>query len=104
MLFAPLGGWRHVKGTDRRAAVDYAQVLKDLSDRILHKDRAIDIAKLLDPHVRRGHVMAGGLDGTVDALAQRSCWQVASALVGWPNAPVVLTSTADGPGASEAGL
>jgi len=32
MLFAPLEGWRHVKVTDQRAAVDYAQVLKDLSD------------------------------------------------------------------------
>ena len=31
MLFAPLEGWRHVKVTDRHAAVDYALVLKDLS-------------------------------------------------------------------------
>jgi hypothetical protein len=32
MLFAPLEGWRHVKVTDRHAAIDYARVLKDLSD------------------------------------------------------------------------
>jgi DDE superfamily endonuclease len=32
MLFAPLEGWRHVKVTDRRTAVDFAHVLKDLSD------------------------------------------------------------------------
>ena len=32
MLFAPLEGWRHVEVTGRRAAVDYARVLKDLSD------------------------------------------------------------------------
>ena len=32
MMFAPLEGWRHVKLTDRHAALDYAQVLKDLSD------------------------------------------------------------------------
>ena len=32
MMFAPLEGWRHVKVTDRRAAVDYADALKDLSD------------------------------------------------------------------------
>ena len=32
MLFAPLEGWRHVEVTDRHTAVDYAQVLKDLSD------------------------------------------------------------------------
>lgn len=32
MLFAPLEGWRHVKVTERRAAIDYAHVLRDLSD------------------------------------------------------------------------
>jgi hypothetical protein len=32
MMFAPLEGWRHVKVTDRHTAVDYAQVLKALSD------------------------------------------------------------------------
>ena len=32
MMFAPLEGWRHVKVTDRHTAVDYAQVVKELSD------------------------------------------------------------------------
>jgi DDE superfamily endonuclease len=32
MLFAPLEGWRHVKVTDRHTAVDYAHVLKELSE------------------------------------------------------------------------
>src|SRR5271157_528115 len=32
MMFAPLEGWRHVEVTDRHTAVDYAHVLKDLSD------------------------------------------------------------------------
>ena len=32
MMFAPLEGWRHVEVTDRRTAVDYAHVLKDLAD------------------------------------------------------------------------
>jgi hypothetical protein len=32
MLFAPLEGWRHVKVTERRTAIDYAHVLKDISD------------------------------------------------------------------------
>jgi hypothetical protein len=32
MMFAPLEGWRHVKVTDRRTAVDYAHALKDISD------------------------------------------------------------------------
>jgi len=32
MMFAPLEGWRHVKVTDHHTALDYAQVLKELSD------------------------------------------------------------------------
>jgi hypothetical protein len=32
MLFAPLEGWRHVEVTDRHTAVDFAHLLKDLSD------------------------------------------------------------------------
>ena len=32
MLFAPLEGWRHVEVTDRHTAVDYAEMLRDLSD------------------------------------------------------------------------
>ena len=43
MMYAPLEGWRHVKVTDRRAAVDCAHGLKDLADVALparRKDRA----------------------------------------------------------------
>ncbi len=32
MMFAPLEGWRHVAITDRHTAVDFAHILKDLSD------------------------------------------------------------------------
>jgi hypothetical protein len=32
MLFAPLEGWRHVKVTERRTAIDYAHILRELSD------------------------------------------------------------------------
>jgi len=32
MLFAPLEGWRHVEVTQTRKAVDYAHILKTLSD------------------------------------------------------------------------
>jgi len=32
MMCAPLEGWRRVKVTDRHTALDYAQVLKELSD------------------------------------------------------------------------
>ena len=32
MLFAPLEGWRHVEVTDRHTAMDYARLLRQLSD------------------------------------------------------------------------
>jgi hypothetical protein len=32
MLFAPLEGWRNVEVTDRHTALDYARLLKELSD------------------------------------------------------------------------
>ena len=41
MFFAPLEGWRHVKVTDRRTAVDYAHALKDLADKHLPKAKKI---------------------------------------------------------------
>lgn len=31
-VFAPLEGWRHVKVTDRRTAIDYAHLLKEIAD------------------------------------------------------------------------
>ncbi len=32
MLFAPLEGWRHAEVTERRTAIDYAKILRDLAD------------------------------------------------------------------------
>lgn len=46
MMFAPLEGWRHVKVTDRHTAIDYAQVLKDLSD--IHFPHAKSIVLVQD--------------------------------------------------------
>ena len=41
MFFAPLEGWRHIKVTDRRTAIDYAHALKDLADILFPKARKI---------------------------------------------------------------
>jgi len=46
MLFAPLEGWRHVKVTERHATIDYAHVLKDLSD--VHFPKAAKIVLVQD--------------------------------------------------------
>jgi hypothetical protein len=45
MLFAPLEGWRHVEVTDRRTAIDYANILKYLSDNLLPKARKIRLVQ-----------------------------------------------------------
>jgi hypothetical protein len=41
MLSAPLEGWRHVAIRDRRTAVDYAHILRDLADTHFPKARKI---------------------------------------------------------------
>jgi len=46
MLFAPIEGWRHVKVTERRTAIDYAHVLKELSD--VHFAKAEKIVLMQD--------------------------------------------------------
>jgi DDE superfamily endonuclease len=46
MLFAPLAGWRHVKVTDRRTIVDFAHVLRDLSE--VHFPEAEKIVLVMD--------------------------------------------------------
>ena len=46
MMFAPLEGWRHVKVTDRRTAIDYAYALKDLAD--VHFAQAATIVLVQD--------------------------------------------------------
>jgi DDE superfamily endonuclease len=45
MLFAPLEGWRHVEVTDRHTAIDYAKVLKDLSDTHFPKAKKITLVQ-----------------------------------------------------------
>ena len=51
MLFAPLEGWRHVEVTDRRTAVDYAHILKELIGHSLAGCRAIRLVQDdLDTH------------------------------------------------------
>jgi hypothetical protein len=46
MLFAPLEGWRHVEVTQRRTAVDYAKILRHLSD--IHFPKAKKIVLVQD--------------------------------------------------------
>ena len=53
MMFAPLEGWRHVEVTDRHTAIDYAQVLKDLSDtHFPHAKSIVLVQDNLNTHVK----------------------------------------------------
>ena len=53
MLFAPLEGWRHVEVTDRRTAVDYALILRDLSDVYFpHAPKIILVQDNLNTHAK----------------------------------------------------
>jgi hypothetical protein len=46
MMFEPLAGWRRVKVTERRTAVDFAKVLRELSD--VHYPDAKKIVLVMD--------------------------------------------------------
>ncbi len=46
MMFEPLAGWRHVKVTDTRKAIDFAYCLKDLVD--IHYPDAEKIVLVMD--------------------------------------------------------
>jgi hypothetical protein len=46
MLFAPLEGWRHVKVTDRRTKLDFAEVIRELVD--VHLPKADKIVLVMD--------------------------------------------------------
>lgn len=46
MFFEPLGGWRHVKVTDRRTKVDWAQCMQELVD--IHYPQAELIRVVMD--------------------------------------------------------
>jgi hypothetical protein len=51
MLFAPLEGWRHVEVTERRTAVDYANILRDLSDiHFPHAEKIVLVQDNLNTH------------------------------------------------------
>ncbi len=51
MMFAPLEGRRHIKVTERRTAIDYAHVLKNLSDiHYRHAEQIILVNDNLNTH------------------------------------------------------
>ena len=73
MMFAPLEGWRHVKVTDRHTAVDYAHVLKEISD--IYFGRRSDHVAAGQPEHPRQVVTLPSLPATeARRLVQRFEW------------------------------
>jgi hypothetical protein len=51
MLFEPLGGWRHVKVTDHRTKIDFAEVVRELVDVYYPKaDKIVLVMDNLNTH------------------------------------------------------
>jgi len=67
MFFAPLLGWRHVKVTDRRTAIDFAHCMRDLVD--VHFPDAPRITLVVDN--LNTHVLASLYKAFVPAEARR---------------------------------
>jgi DDE superfamily endonuclease len=67
MMFAPLEGWRHVKVTQSRTAIDYAHLLRDLSD--IHFAKAHKIVLMQDN--LNTHVPASLYEAFEPAAARR---------------------------------
>ena len=85
MMFAPVEGWRHVKVTDRHTALDYAQVLKDLSD--VHFATAKKIVLMqdnLDTH-KPASLYEAFPPAEAWRLAQRFEWHYTPKHGSWPD-------------------
>src|SRR5947209_596838 len=87
MLFAPLEGWRHVEVTDRRAAIDYAHVLKDLADHHFPHARTIALVQdNLNIHSKASLYEAFPAP-EARRLVERFEWHYTPNHATWPNLP-----------------
>src|SRR3979490_1352968 len=85
MLFAPLEGWRHVEVTDRHAALDYAQVLKALSDKhFLGTSKIVLVQDNLSTH-KPASLYEAFPAAEPRRLAQRFEWPYTPKHVRWRN-------------------
>jgi hypothetical protein len=83
MLFAPLEGWRHVRVTDRRTAIDYAHVLKGLGRRSLPMRQDHRAHPGQSQHSRQGVTLRGFPTCRSAALVERFEWRYAPKHGSW---------------------
>jgi DDE superfamily endonuclease len=85
MLFAPLEGWRHVEVTDHRRAVDYAHILKDLSDvHFPHVKKIVLVQDNLNTHAKASLYQAFP-PAEARRLAERFDWHYTPKHGSWLN-------------------
>ncbi len=85
MLFAPLEGWRHVEVTERRTAIDYAHILKDLSDaHFPHAKKIVLVQDNLNTHAK-GSLYEAFPPAEARRLAERFYWHCTPKHGSWLN-------------------
>ena len=74
MIFAPLKGYRHIKVTDRRTAIDFAHLLKDLvEDHFADAEKIVLVTDNLITH--KPTCLYEALNGTTHrSMAVGSIW------------------------------
>ena len=84
MTFAPLEGWRHVEVTDRHTAVDYAYILKELSDKPLSRQQKDRVDSRQSEHPQAGVTLrriprtrGTPIGRTVRVALHAQAWQLA---------------------------
>jgi hypothetical protein len=85
MLFAPLEGFRHIEVTDRRTAIDYAHILKDLSDvHFPHARKIVLVQDNLNTHAKASLYQAFP-PGEARRLVERFEWHYTPKHGSWLN-------------------
>ncbi len=85
MLFAPLEGWRYVKPTERRTAIDYAHVLKDLADtHFSEAEQIILVQDNLNTHAK-GSLYKAFAPDEARRIAERFEWHYTPKHGSWLN-------------------
>jgi hypothetical protein len=85
MLFAPLEGWRHVKVTDRHATIDYAHVLKDLSDVHFQRRRRLCWCRIISPPHKSASLYEAFSPDEARRLVERFEWHYTPKHGSWLN-------------------
>ncbi len=96
MLFAPLEGWRHLEVMERRTAIDYAKILRDLSDsHSPHAEKIVLVQDNLNTHAPSSLYEAFE-PAEARRLIERFEWHYSPKHGSWLNLQALVDRTIDG--------